>query len=322
MGILENGIWFGGDDKQIGAAGWEPRQEKLRGVITAKGQAGSLPAEADRYHLIHCPGCPLSHRTKMALHLKGLDKVITSSRVLPVMGGNGREFDGGTTGAPDPVTGFHYLHEAYVATDPTYSGRASTPVLWDKQEGRIVSNCYSDILDMLNSAFDAFAVNSVDLRPASAADELAAELSWLGQNLTGAVYRCGFSRDQSEFDLYVERIGRAAPELERKLAERRYLVGDAVSEADLSLLACLLRFDAIYLPLFKCTSARIADHPAICAWCEHMLTLPGVAESFDLKASMTHYFLSHAHINPSKIVPPAPRLGWTPPAVSNPASVG
>ncbi|PWW01927.1 putative glutathione S-transferase [Hoeflea marina] len=316
MGILHEGRWNGGDDRQIGASGWEPRQEHLRGTVSAKPDGGALPAVAGRYHLIDCPGCPLSHRVTMALRMKGLEGSISTARVRPVMGPNGREFETGDHPV-DPVTGFRFLYEAYIATDPTYSGRASTPVLWDRHQGRIVSNCYSDIFGMVNGEFEAFAERRVDFRPEDLRDELAAELSWLGQNFTGAVYRCGFARDQAVFDDYVERIRTAVSQLDAKLADRLYLLGDRVTEADLALLACLLRFDAIYLPLFQCTSARIADHPVICAYVDRMLALPGIAESFDINASMTHYYRSHAHINPTRIVPPQPSLGWTLPAVCN-----
>lgn len=314
MGMLKEGRWIGGDHNQIGAAGWEPRREHIRGMVSAEPAPGALPPVAGRYLLIDCPGCPLSHRVTMALRMKGLKGAIRMARVKPVMGANGREFQTGGQ-AVDPLTGFRFLYEAYLATDPAYSGRASTPVLWDLQERRIVSNCYSDIFGMVNGEFEAFAERRIDFRPAGLRDELAAELSWLGQNLTGAVYRCGFARDQAVFDDYVERIRKAVAELDVKLADRTYLLGDSVAEADLALLACLLRFDAIYLPLFQCTSARIADHPTIRAYVERMLALPGVAESFDLAASMTHYYRSHAHINPSRMVPPPPAPAWTLPSV-------
>ncbi|MCB1341032.1 MAG: glutathione S-transferase C-terminal domain-containing protein [Pseudooceanicola sp.] len=310
MGFLADGQWLGGDHRQIGAAGWEPRQEHLRGLVAADPRDGQLPAEAGRYHLVDCPGCPLSHRTTMLLRYKRLDGVISTARVQPVMGPNGRELAGHPAEGADPVTGYRYLYEAYLATDSGYSGRASTPVLWDKQSGRIVSNCYSDIFGMINSQFNAFTDVRDDFRPAALKQELDAELAWLGQNLTGAVYRCGFARDQAVFDDYVNRIARAVEDLDARLDTRAFLLGDRITEADLSLLACLLRFDAIYLPLFQCTSARIADHPVICAYVERMLALPGIAESFDLAASMTHYFRSHAHINPSRIVPPPPAPAW------------
>ncbi len=321
MGFLKDGRWMGGADRQIGAAGWEPRQEHLRGMVSAQPGDGALLAGPGRFHLIDCPGCPMSHRVTMVLRMKGLDGAISTARVRPVMGPHGREFAVATPGGADPVTGFRYLYEAYLATDPAYSGRASTPVLWDKQERRIVSNSYSDIFGMINRAFDAFAETQIDFRPADLADAMAAELAWLGQGLTGAVYRCGFSRDQAVYDDYAARIARTVAELDRKLQSRRYLVGDRITEADLTLLACLLRYDAVYLPLFQCTSARIADHPAICRYVERLLALPGVAGTFDLTSTMQHYYLSHAHINPSGIVPVAPPLAWALPDVSKPTTL-
>ncbi len=317
MGILIEGRWFGGDDRQIGAQGWEPRQEKIRRKIEPSPTDRGLPAEAGRYHLIECPGCPLSHRVTMALRMKRLDGVISTARVRPVMGPNGREFDLGPGQAADPTIGARYLYEAYLATDPEYSGRASTPVLWDKTERRIVSNAYSEIFGMVNGAFEEFTDIGIDFRPAEHARDLSETMTFLGENLTGAVYRCGFARDQDVFDRYVGRIAKAVAELERRLGARRFLVGDSITEADLGLLACLLRFDAIYLPLFRCTSVRIADQPALCRYIDRLMALPEISQSFDLAASMTHYYRSHAHLNPTGIVPPAPPKGWSAAAESN-----
>lgn len=308
MGYLQNGVWLGGDDRQIGAAGWEPRQERIRGRIGT--DPGDLPAVAGRYHLIDCPGCPMSHRVSIVHRMKRLQGVISTSRVRPVMGPNGREFGTVEEARPDPVTGYSYLYELYLATDPAYSGRASTPVLWDKQERRIVSNSYSDIFEMVNRAFDAFTDVEIDFRPPARAADLKAELAWLGEGITGAVYRGGFSRDQAVYEENAARIARTLPALEQKLGQQSYLLGASLTEADLTLLATLLRFDAIYVPLFKCTGLRVVDHPNICAYVRRLMALPGVAETFDLDQSMRHYFLSHVHLNPTRIVPVAPSASW------------
>lgn len=310
MGMLVEGRWQGGDHLQIGARGWEPRQELLRGSIGSEAGSGSRPAIAGRYHLIDCPGCPLSHRVAIAFDMKGLNNAISRSQVRPVMGENGREFAMPDGMQRDVHTGARYLYELYQASDARYTGRASTPVLWDKHDGKIVSNSYDEIFGIVNSEFDAFAEREVDFRPPELLDRLRAELAWLGAGFTGAVYRCGFALDQNTYDEYAGAIERTVPLIEAKLETHRYLLGDKITEADLALLVTLLRFDAIYVPLFKCTSQRIADWPAICAYMTHMLSLPGVAGTFDLSRSMLHYYGSHVHLNPNRIVPATPRQPW------------
>ena len=305
MGFLTQGVWSGDDASQIGAQGWEPRQEHIAGRI---GEA--FPAEPGRYHLVVCPGCPLSHRVSIVHRLKRLGGVVTTSLVRPVMGPNGREFGDAAGRAPDPVTGYRYLHQLYTATRPGYSGRDSTPVLWDRETGQIVSNTYRDILAMLNRAFDAFTDSGFDAQPAASMAAIERELAEIGAGLSGAVYKCGFSRDQAEYERQAGLIDRFVPVLAARLAGGGFLLGPDITEPDLAVFASLVRYDAIYLPLFRCTVQRIEDHPALTAYIRRMLAVPGVAETFDLRLTMTHYFGSHVHINPTRIVPLAPRMGW------------
>ena len=246
----------------------------------------------------------------MLLVLKGLQHVVTTASVRPVMAANGREFGRDDAAAPDPVTGARFLHQLYTTTVPGYSGRDSTPVLWDRVTRRIVSNAYRDILAMLNREFAAFGTGDADVLPAEKMDEITAMTARLGAGLSGAVYRCGFARDQAGYEHHAAAIERTVPEMASILSERPFLLGDAPTEPDLALFACLVRFDAIYLPLFRCTRARIEDHPALIAFIRRMMALPGVPATFDLRRSMMHYFGSHVHLNPTRIVPLAPPMAW------------
>ena len=305
MGFLTQGKWRGDDASQIGAQGWEPRQEHIAGQIGPE-----FPAEPGRYHLILCPGCPLSHRVSIVHRLKQLEKIVSTALVRPIMAANGREFGDAAAPAPDPVTGHRTLHALYLETRPDYSGRDSTPVLWDRQTRQIVSNTYRDILNMLNHAFDAFTDSDFDAQPAAAMHAIDQELASLGAGLTGAVYKCGFSRDQAEYERHAGLIDRFIPALAARLQTGGFLLGPRITEPDLALFASLVRYDAIYLPLFRCTRQRIEDHPALTAYMRRMLDVPGVADTFDLGLAMTHYFGSHVHINPTRIVPLPPRMGW------------
>ena len=198
----------------------------------------------------------------------------------------------------------------YLATQPDFSGRDSTPVLWDKQTRKIVSNTYRDILTMLNREFNAFTDADVDIQPPERMAEIDDLLAQLGGGLVGVVYRCGFARDQQDYENNAALIDRTIPQLEQRLSDRPFLLGDRVTEPDLALFACLVRYDAIYLPLFKCTGRRIEDSPVLTAYIKRMFRVPGIAETFDLELTMTHYYVSHAHINPTKIVPVVPKLSW------------
>ena len=297
---------------QIGASGWEPRYEPFKGYVRAVSAASQseFPAERGRYHLIVCPGCPMSHRVSMVHRIKSLDSVISTSLVRPVMGPHGREFGSVDQAAPDDVTGVDYLYQLYLASDPRYSGRDSTPVLWDKKSRKIVSNTYRDIFTMLNKEFGEFTDSRVDFQPSEWTAEIDRQLATLGAGFAGAVYRCGFARDQKDYEAHAERIGKAIPQLEQQLSDRPFLLGDRISEPDLVLFASLVRYDAIYLPLFKCTAHRIEDSAVLSAYIQRILQIPGVSDTFDLKSTMTHYYVSHAHINPTKIVPRVPKLSW------------
>lgn len=309
MGKLVDGAWQGGDAMQIGTGGWEPRNEGIRNWIGSEAK-GALPAIAGRYHLIGCPGCPLAHRTAIAHRLKGLGNVISTTVVRPVMAEHGREFGDRAAAIPDAVSGYRYLYEAYLETDPGYTGRASTPVLWDRETRRIVSNNTKDIFAMLNGAFGALAGDDRNFRPSSRAAEIDRAMDEIYRRLTSTVYRCGFARDQQDYDASIDTLSAMIDELEHKLGKNVFLVGDDATEADFMLFASLARYDAIYLPLFRCTTRRIEDQPNITAYLKRLVDMPGVRETFDLRLCMEHYFLTHRHINPTRIVPRPPRLSW------------
>lgn len=311
MGYLAEGVWVGGDQNQIGAKGHEKRAEPLGNLVLAKPQwSTDRKAEPGRYHLIECPGCPLAHRASIVHRTKGLGSVITTSTVRPVMGRNGREFGKPSESSIDPVTGKRYLYELYLATDPNYSGRASTPVLWDCETASIVSNRTSDIIAILNREFDEFIPPSVDYRPPDLEVEIDTMIAQLYEEFIGAVYRCGFAREQDLYEHNASILDRGIGKIEATLTEHPYLLGDIITEADLALFASLVRYNSIYIPLFGCTQTRIEDSEILTKYIIQLFDIPGVRETFDLRLTMEHYFVSHAHINPRKVVPRPPKLSW------------
>jgi putative glutathione S-transferase len=274
---------------------------------------GSTPyaAEAGRYHLYVSWACPWAHRTIIGRRLTRLEDVIGMSIVDPIRDERGWEFTGGEY--TDRVNGFRFLGEAYAATDPAHKGRLSVPVLWDKQTARIVNNESSDILRMFSTAFAAFGDDDVDLWPAPHRDAIDALNERLYEEVNNAVYAAGFSRDQQDYERIVHRMFATFDELDARLADRRFLFGDAPVETDWRLFTTLVRFDAVYNIHFKCSLRRVVDYPNLWPYARDLYQQPAVAETVRFDDIRRHYYLTHRSINPSGIVAVRPDEDWSAP---------
>lgn len=98
--------------------------------------------------------------------------------------------------------------------------------------------------------------------------------------------------------------------LDRRLSRRRYLTGDAITEADWRLFTTLLRFDAVYYSHFKCNVRRIVDYPHLWPYAQALYRQPGIADTVNFAHIKGHYYGSHRTINPSGIVPVGPSTGF------------
>jgi putative glutathione S-transferase len=233
------------------------------------------------------------------------------------MGNRGWAFDAGegpSFGArPDPINGARHLYEVYAKAKPDYTGRVTVPVLWDKETGTIVNNESSEIIRMLNSAFDEWGEASIDFYPR----ELRAEIDKLNavtySNVNNGVYRCGFATTQEAYEEAFDALFATLDELETRLARQRYLVGHRVTEADWRLFPTLVRFDPVYHGHFKCNLRRIVDYPNLWAYTRDLYQLPGVAETVDLKQIKQHYYWSQVTVNPSRIVAKGPAVDFSAP---------
>ena len=195
--------------------------------------------------------------------------------------------------------------------DPRYSGRASVPVLWDKKQRTIVSNESSEIIRMLNSAFDAFTDVHTDYYPV----ELRAEIDRINEivypNVNNGVYRAGFATTQAAYEEAARALFATLDQLEQRLSRQRYLVGRQITEADWRLFTTLVRFDAVYYSHFKCNVRRITDYPNLWSYLRDLYQVPGVAETVSLDHIKRHYYGSHRNLNPSGIVPIGPLIDFT-----------
>ena len=306
-------------------ADWDPVQAKdeqgrfvrqvsrFRHWVTPNGEAGptgdgGFEAEPGRYHLYVALICPWASRTLMARKRKKLDDVISVSVVEPALTDQGWRFGDFPGAGPDTLNGVTYLHELYTRADPDYTGRATVPVLWDKKRETIVSNESSDILRMLNSAFDAFGDASIDLYPAALRDEIDALNEAMYAKLNNGVYKAGFASSQAAYEEAVTDVFVMLDSIEDRLLDGRpFLFGADLTESDIRLFVTLVRFDAAYHGLFKCNIRQLADYPAMLTYVERIYALPGIPETVNLDHIKAGYYSIKA-LNPSGIVPVGPRL--------------
>lgn len=303
MGLLIDGRWHDQwyDTKNSGGAFVRP-ETQFRNWVRADGSTPFQP-EAGRYHLFVSLACPWAHRTLILRKLKGLEDAIGVTVVDPLM----RE-EGWTFPEPDPVTGSTRLHEVYTKADPTYSGRVTVPVLWDRKTGTIVSNESAEIVRMLNREFDAFGDASLDFYPAELAEEIDRLNAFVYDRVNNGVYKAGFATSQEKYEQAFDALFAALDELDERLAKQRYLLGNRQTEADWRLFTTLVRFDAVYVGHFKCNLRRIADYPNLSGYLRDLYQVPGVAETVDFHHIKRHYYASHTMINPTGVVPKGPAL--------------
>ncbi len=314
MGLLIDGVWHDQWYDTAKSGGRFVRSEsQFRHWITPDGSAGasgegSFPAEAGRYHLYVSLACPWAHRTLIFRKLKGLEPLIDITIVHPHMLGHGWSF-----AELEPLYGFKHLHQLYTKDTPHYTGRVSVPLLWDKKQGRIVSNESSEIIRMFNSAFDGITRNRNDYYPIERRDEIDSINAFVYDNINNGVYRCGFATTQAAYEEAFDALFAALDRIEAMLDEQRYLVGDRITEADWRLFTTLIRFDAVYYSHFKCNLRRIADYPNLSNYLRELYQHPGIKETTDIEQIKQHYYYSHATINPTRIVPKGPTLHFETP---------
>lgn len=288
------------------AAGEFKRQgDAFLGWVTEDGRSG-FPAERGRYHLYVSWACPWAHRTIIMRKLKGLEEIVGMTVVDPIRDERGWAFREGPGHTADPVNGFAFLSEAYRATDPSYRGRVTVPVLWDRVTRRIVSNSDDDIMRMFNSAFVRLTGPTHDFYPEQLRAQIDELNTFIYENVNDGVYRAGFATTQQAYEQAVRRLFDALDRLEARLADRRFLFGAQMVETDWRLFVTLVRFDAVYHGHFKCNIRRIADYPNLSGYLRDLYQHDGIAETVNFDHIKRHYYMTHDDINPTRIVPLGP----------------
>ena len=311
MGLLVEGRWQDQwyDTSKSGGA-FQRSESRFRNWLGNP----DFPAEPGRYRLYVSLACPWAHRTLIVRALKGLTDMIPVSVVHWHMGEQGWSFEPGPGVVPDP-DGARYLHEIYTRADPAITSRVTVPVLWDTQRRTIVSNESADIIRMFNTVFDALGATPGDFYPQALRPGIDALNDRIYDTVNNGVYKAGFATTQTAYEAAVYPLFDTLDWLETKLARRRFLCGDTLTEADIRLFTTLVRFDAVYVGHFKCNIRRLADYPNLWGYARDIYAWPGIRGTVDFQHIKRHYYMSHPTINPSGIVPAGPDMDWDAPPV-------
>ena len=315
MGMLVEGEWLADDERyrRSNDGAFVRPASAFRGFVTADGSSG-FPAENRRYHLYAALSCPWAHRALIMRAMKGLEECIPASIVAPWTHGEGWSFADCPGATGDRANGCAYLHEIYCRADPRYTGRVTVPVLWDTHTSTVVSNDSGDIMRMLNSEFDRWAIRQM---PDFYREDLRSEINLLNERLyrdvNHGVYRAGFAASQATYGEAVAQVFGALDELEELLRTRRYLCGSRITESDWRLFTTLIRFDAVYYVHFKCNMRRIADYPNLMEFTRELYQWPGIAGTVNFDHIKQHYYTSHVRLNPGGIIPLGPEQDFSVP---------
>jgi glutathionyl-hydroquinone reductase len=282
--------------------------------ITADGSSG-WKAEPGRYRLVVSLACPWAHRSVIVRGLLGLEDAISLAVVDPIRDERGWRFTLDEDGR-DPVLGIEFLSEAYLATDPDYTGRVTVPAIVDTETGKVVTNDYPQITLDLSTEWRAFhRPDAPALYPESLRSQVDAVSEPIFRNVNNGVYRCGFATTQESYEEAVTALFGELDRLSAHLAGQRYLVGDTITEADVRLFTTLARFDAAYHGHFKCNRHKLTEMPVLWAYARDLFQTPGFGDTVDFEHIKRHYYGTHPQINPTGIVPLGPDFAaWLEPA--------
>ena len=315
MGLLVDGRWQDRwYDTDATGGKFERSESSFRNWVTADGSAGpsgggGFAAERGRYHLYVGYACPWAHRTLLWRKLKGLEGAIGLSFVHWFMGEEGWTFEPDEDGVVGDALGERRrLHELYTDADPEFTGRVTIPVLWDTERKTIVSNESSEIVRMLDAAFDGVGASGPRLYPDEHAGAIDAWNERIYETVNNGVYEAGFATKQAAYEQAVGPLFETLDAIEERLSTHRYLVADRPLEADWRLFPTLVRFDLVYHGHFKCNVRRIRDCANLSGYLRELYQWPGVRETVNLEHAKRHYYASHETVNPTRIVPLGPEL--------------
>jgi putative glutathione S-transferase len=264
------------------------------------------PVEPGRYRLVAAKACPWANRSIIVRNLLGLEDVISLGMPGPVHDSNSWTFHLDPDGV-DPVLGVHRVQELYFNRFPDYERGITVPLIVDTATMEIVTNDFPWIThDLFFEWRDHHRPDAPDLWPAHCRAEMEEVMQRIFTEVNNGVYRCGFAGAQEAYDDAYDRLWTAMDWLEERLTDRRYLMGDMITEADIRLFTTLARFDAVYHGHFKCNRNKLTEMPALWGYARDLFQTPGFGETIDFDQIKAHYYVVHTDVNPSGIVPKGP----------------
>jgi putative glutathione S-transferase len=282
----------------------------VRTRITRDGRDG-YPVEPGRYRLVAARACPWASRAIIVRRLLGLESAISMGLCGPTHDERSWRFDLDPNGV-DPVLGYERLQQAYLARFPDYSHGITVPAMVDIPTKQLVSNDFGQItLDFSTEWTEHHRPGAPDLYPESLRDEIDEIAALIYADVNNGVYQCGFAGSQDAYERAYARLFNRLDWLSERLARRRYLVGESITEADVRLFTTLVRFDAVYHTHFKCNRHKLAEMPVLWAYARDLFQTPGFGDTVDFAQIKRHYYVVHTDLNPTQIVPLGPDLsGW------------
>ena len=266
------------------------------------------PVEKGRYRLIAARACPWAHRTIIARRLYGLEDAISLSLAGPTHDKRSWTFNVDPDGV-DPVLQIPRLQDAYFARFPDYPRGITVPAIVEVSSGQVVTNKYSDITIDFGEQWKEFhRLDAPDLYPEELREDMKPVMKRILTEVNNGVYRCGFATSQAAYEDAHDRLWTALDYLEERLADRRYLMGEHITEADIRLFTTLIRFDAVYHSHFKASRNKITEMPNLWGYLRDLFQTPGFGDTCDFTEMKQHYYIVHKEINPTQIVPVGPDL--------------
>ena len=297
----------------VRVAGFVRDTKYLRQRITRDGGDG-WPVEPGRYRLVVARACPWAHRAMIVRRLLGLESVLSMAVAGPTHDPRSWTFDL-DPGGRDPVLGIERLQEAYLKADPGYDRGITVPAIVDVPTGRVVTNDLHQITLDLETEWTEFQrPGAPDLYPVQLRGQVDEMSELIYHDVNNGVYRAGFASSPDAYAQAYQRLFDRLDWLSDRLADRRYLVGDTITEVDVRLFATLVRFDAVYHGHFKCNRSKLAEMPVLWAYARDLFQTPGFGDTVDFDHIKRHYYVVHKTINPTGIVPLGPDpSGWLAP---------
>lgn len=308
MGRLNSGKWIQEDVIPESKDGEFKREEAgFRNTIE---EGGKYPPETGRYHLYISLACPWASRAFIMMKLKKLEGVITMSIVSPHMLDDGWTFNEDFPGViPDSVLKKKFLYEIYQESDSNFSGKVTVPVLFDKKTNTIVNNESSEIIRMMNTAFNKITGDSNDFYPEALRSEIDQVNSFIYDNINNGVYKTGFAKNQDAYNKNFKLLFEALDKIEERLEGKETLVGMILTEADVRLFTTLVRFDPVYYVHFKCNDKMIREYKNLSRYLSNLYyNVKAFQETTNFDHIKEHYYFSHKQINPTQIVPKGPKV--------------